>query len=549
LKRNIKSYANIYKPAWMHPSMASEQRPTRLKRHLNLADLLFIGIAGSIGGAIFYGAQKVAANAGPAGILAYTLAPILYIFVALTYLDITMDFPEAGGPSRFAIYSHGQATSLINGMADLIWYLFIPPLESYVFVALVIHEFFPQVLNPATGNLTLIGGIIALIIILLMVPLNYYGIEVFTASSRVMGSIKYALYAIMAITFIIVALKFNPYALKNLSHYGGFMPYGITGLFAAMPIAMFSFGGARTIPDFAEEVKRRRSLIWGLILTVIGQAVIYITFAAIFVLSTDWRALSLPEGDWGALLNIARNPYYMLASAYHLPIMYALPMIYLTVALFMVGFVYMGAGTRVMLAVARSRLISQKMGEIHPRYYIPYWALIAFGLIGAAISFLFAPIPGLYALVSYTTVAGYIGFATNPIAMMVLKLQGASKFNVPGGWVVSIIAFATSSLIVFWSGWPAVPYSVLLISVATLIFALLYRVREGWLEATWYMGLIGFLTLMTYIGSDGALSIIPYTWATVITVAVSLGVFYPLGIKLGLRQRNFEVHIKDLGGV
>ncbi|KUO91013.1 MAG: hypothetical protein AT713_00510 [Caldivirga sp. JCHS_4] len=107
--------------------MASEQRPTRLKRHLSLADLLFIGIAGSIGGAIFYGAQKVAANAGPAGILAYTLAPILYIFVALTYLDIAMDFPEAGGPSRFAIYSHGQATSLINGMADLIWYLFIPP--------------------------------------------------------------------------------------------------------------------------------------------------------------------------------------------------------------------------------------------------------------------------------------------------------------------------------------------------------------------------------------------------------------------------------------
>jgi hypothetical protein len=59
---------------------------------------------------------------------------------------------------------------------------------------------------------------------------------------------------------------------------------------------------------------------------------------------------------------------------------------------------------------------------------------------------------------------------------------------------VSIIAFATSSLIVLWSGWPAAPYSVLLISVAALIFALLYRVREGWLEATWYMGLIGFLT-------------------------------------------------------
>ncbi|MFP3303029.1 MAG: hypothetical protein RXO25_04255 [Caldivirga sp.] len=56
-----------------------------------------------------------------------------------------------------------------------------------MFVALVIHEFFPQVLNPATGNLTLIGGIITLIIILLMVPLNYYGIEVFTAFKQGYG--------------------------------------------------------------------------------------------------------------------------------------------------------------------------------------------------------------------------------------------------------------------------------------------------------------------------------------------------------------------------
>lgn len=541
---------NFYKSNAITLSMSgNSQKPVRLRKHLTLVDLLFIGIAGSIGGAIFYGAQKVAANAGPAGILAYTLAPILYIFVALTYLDIAMDFPEAGGPSRFAIYSHGQATSLINGMADLIWYLFIPPLESYVFVALVIHEFFPQVLNPATGNLTLIGGIIALIIILLMVPLNYYGIEVFTASSRVAGSIKYVLYALMAVIFAMVTLKYNPYALRNFTQYGGFMPYGVTGLFAAMPIAMFSFGGSRTIPDFAEEIKNKRNLIYGLIFTVIGEAAIYITFSVLFILSTDWKALGLPEGDWASLLNIARNPYYVLASAYHLPIMYALPMIYLTVALFMVGFVYMGAGTRVMLAVARSKFVSQRMGEIHPKYSVPYWALIVFGLVGALISFLFAPVPGLYAIVSYTTVAGYIGFATNPIAMMVLRLQGASKYQVPAGWFVSMVAFAVSSLIVFWSGWPAVPYSVALITAATLIFGLLYRVKEGWLEATWYIGFIAFLTLMTYIGSDGALNLIPYTWATVITVVVALAVFYPLGIKLGLRQRNFEVHIKDLGGV
>ncbi|ABW01758.1 amino acid permease-associated region [Caldivirga maquilingensis IC-167] len=520
-----------------------------LRKHLTLGDLLIIGVAGSIGGAVFYGAQKAAAEAGPAGILAYALAPVLYFFIALTYIDLAMDYPEAGGPSRFAIYSHGQATNIINSVADLIWYLFIPPLEAYVFVALVVSEFYPGVINPATGNLTLIGGLIALALIMIMVPLNYYGIEVFTVSNKVVGSMKFALYAIMAIVFALTALKFNPYVLKNLTNYGGFMPYGVTGLFAAMPIAMFSFGGARTIPDFAEEIKGKRSIVPGLILTVVGQGVIYVTFAALFVLSVDWGVFHIRPGDWSSFLNISRNPYYYLAAAYKLPYMYILPMLYLILALFMVGYVYMGAGTRVMLAMARSKYVAGKIGEIHPRYAIPYWALIIFGLIGAAISFLFAPVPGLYGIVSDTTAAGYIGFAVNPIAMMVLRKQGASKYQVPAGWFVSATAFAISSLIVFWNGWPAVPYAVLLMTVVAVILAIIYRVKEGWLEATWYIGWIAFETLMAYIGSDGALNIIPFTWATAITAIISLAVFYPLGIILGLRQRNFEVHIKDLGGV
>ncbi len=525
--------------------MSANSNPGKLRKNLGLTQFLLIGIAGSIGGAIFYGAQKAVGSAGPAGILAYALAPVLYLFVALTYIDISQDFPEAGGPSRFSIYSHGQATNLINAMADLIWYLFIPPLEAYVFVGLVVHYFFPQVLQP-NGNLTLAGGIVAVALILLFVPLNYYGIEVFAKVNRVFGWLKFALYAVIAVTFIGIALTFNPYSIQNFTAFGGFLPYGATGLFAAMPIAMFSFGGSRTIPDFAEEAKDKSVLIKGLLLTVLGEAVIYVTFAVIFTLATDWRAMGITAGNWAALLNIAENPYYILAKAYGIPEMSYLVLIYLIVALIMVGYVYMGAGSRVMLAMARSRFVSRKMGEIHPKYAIPYWALVVFGLVGAAISFLFAPVPGLYALVNDTTVAGYIGFATNPVTMMVLKIQGASKYNVPGGRAIAVVAFAVSSLIVFWSGWPAVPYSALLIAAASLIFGLLYRTKEGLLESIWYIGWIAFLTLMTYLGSDGGLNVIPYLWATLITVVVSLAVFYPLGIALGLRERNFEVHTMEV---
>jgi amino acid transporter len=126
--------------------------------------------------------------------------------------------------------------------------------------------------------------------------------------NRVFGWLKFALYAVIAVTFIGIALTFNPYSIQNFTAFGGFLPYGATGLFAAMPIAMFSFGGARMIPDFAEEAKDKSVLIKGLLLTVLGEAVIYVTFAVIFTLATDWRAMGITAGNWAALLNIAENP-------------------------------------------------------------------------------------------------------------------------------------------------------------------------------------------------------------------------------------------------
>jgi len=518
----------------------------QLRRGIGKLSLIPLGIGGSIAGAIIYGAQKAVATAGPAGLLAYAIAPFLYMTIALTYIDIAMDFPEAGGPSRFAIYSHGQATNLINSMSDLIWYLFIPPLEVYVFIGLVVHYFMPSVLT-ASGNLSLLGGVMAVAVILLFVPINYFGIRAFTGIGDAVGWLKVALYVLMALFFIWVGLSKNPDSVKNFSSYGGFMPYGVAGLFGAMPIVMFSFGGARWVADFAEELKEKRYILYGILITVIGEAVIYLTFTLAFILNVNWSALGIAAGDWTGLLSLLQLPYYAMASSYHVPLMAYLILIYLTLAPIMVGFVYMGGGARVMLSMGRSGYLNKEVKDIHPKYGVPYWSIILFGLIGAVVSFLFAPVPGLYALINDTVSAGFIGFLANPVAMMVLRKQGMSKYQVPGGWFVSLVAFGISSLIVFWSGWPAVPYSVLLIAVASAIFGIMYRIREGWREGLWYVGLIAFLTFMTYVGSDGALRVIPYMWATAITAAVSVAVFYPLGLVSGLKERSYKAHLGESG--
>ncbi|MDT7902009.1 MAG: hypothetical protein RRE78_09000 [Acidianus sp.] len=54
--------------------------------------------------------------------------------------------------------------------------------------------------------------------------------------------------------------------------------------------------------------------------------------------------------------------------------------------------------------------------------------------------------------------------------------------------------------------------------------------KEDFVESLWYIGDIVFLTIMTYIGSDGAPNLINFYEASAIVSVVSL-IFYFLGVQ------------------
>jgi malate/lactate dehydrogenase len=69
--------------------------------------------------------------------------------------------------------------------------------------------------------------------------------------------------------------------------------------------------------------------------------------------------------------------------------------------------------------------------------------------MGSLVAFLAAPIPSIYGSIEDATVAGYIGFATNPVAIMVPKFQKTGKYRIPRGSVIAPIAYPVASLMVF----------------------------------------------------------------------------------------------------
>src|SRR5918994_586385 len=68
-----------------------------LVRTLGLADVVMIGIAGMIGGAIFVLVGPAIGLAGSAVIIAFIINGIITLFTAMAYAELGSAMPEAGG--------------------------------------------------------------------------------------------------------------------------------------------------------------------------------------------------------------------------------------------------------------------------------------------------------------------------------------------------------------------------------------------------------------------------------------------------------------------
>ncbi len=496
-----------------------------LRKELSLLNLVIIGIAGAVGTGILFSSAAMASLAGPAMVLAWLLGGIFYLFIGLTYVQLALNYPEAGGPSRYALYSHGRVTNMLNAFSDLIWYLFIPPIEALAVVEAINFFSSPHgiVLINSSGYPTNLGALLGVLIMLLFIPFNYYSVKFFGASTTVFGIAKLILYLAVALGFLI--FLFNSI---NFVKYGGFAPFGFAGIFSAIPLAMFAFGGIRVIPDYAEETKDHKVLGKAIVYTVLGQTLIYILFAIAFIGSLNWTGLGIKPGEWADIQNVPGNPFIDIAGASNLYSLLILTSIIGIVGPFVVGYIYQGAGMRVLFAMARSRYVTDKMKELN-KYSVPLWALIVFSVVGAIVAYISAPLPTIYGLISDAVVAGYIGFSVNPVAMHSLISRGKIKPVIPLYQVISFLAFIFAGLIVFWSGWPSVPYAVLLLTIVSIIFSIIYKVKEDFINSLWYIGYIGFLTLLTYIGSVGALSLLNFYYASLVCV-IGSALFYGWGV-------------------
>lgn len=157
--------------------------------------------------------------------------------------------------------------------------------------------------------LTAAGYGVAVVLMLIAVIINYFGVRKMANTNTGIGFWKLA---IPILTFIVlVAVAFHP---GNLTAFGGFVPYGLKGILSAVSTAgvIFSFLGFRQAIELAGESQNpKRNIPIATIGSVIIGVILYLLLQLALLgavspsaLAQGWSKLTYP-GHFGPFAGLA----------------------------------------------------------------------------------------------------------------------------------------------------------------------------------------------------------------------------------------------------
>ena len=327
----------------------------KLKRVLKPIHLWAIAVGLVISGE-YFGWNYGWGVSGTIGFLIATLiVTVMYITFIFSYTELTTAIPHAGGAFAYAYRAMGPFGGLIAGYATLIDFLFATPaiaaaLGSYL------HFLYPAI--PVIPS--------ALFFNLVFVLINISGVKESAAFS--------VFITILAVGELLLFMGIIGPHFKVSNYLSHPMPFGWSGVFAALPFAVWFYLAIEGVAMVAEEVKEpKKNIPKGYIS---GLATLIFLALGVMILTggiTDWRIFS-------------HNMDYPLPEAIAIALGKAngLTKIFASIGLFGLIASFHGtilASSRQVFAMARSGYLPRFLSGVNHWFKTPHWAIIAAGLV------------------------------------------------------------------------------------------------------------------------------------------------------------------------
>ena len=357
----------------------------RLVRTLGLVDVVMIGIAGMIGGAIFVLVGPAIGLAGSAVIIAFIINATITLFTAMGYAELGSALPEAGGGYMWVREGLPRPNAFISGW--MAWFAHIVAGSLY---AVGYGSFQVSLLQMVglIGDEPLFGFIpldklIAVLSIALFIYINVRGASETGKVGIIVTVIQ--LGTILTLVFFgILSMHSNPNWYSGIVD--NYAPLGIAGIVAAMGLTFIAFEGYEIIVQTGEEVKNPkknipRAIFISLTLVVVLYCLVaFVSIGAFAPFATTgepaWRYIG-SQGDLGI----------MKAAETFLPFG---PLIILSGGI-VSSLAALNATTysssRVAFAMGRYYNLPHQLSQIHPKFKTPFIATITSGVIMAVMAY------------------------------------------------------------------------------------------------------------------------------------------------------------------
>lgn len=396
-----------------------------VSRTVGLADLLLLSVGGMIGSAVFYFPAFTGLWVGPASVLAWFLAGIGMLSVALCYTELSTAFPEQGGPAIFPAETFGHRPfvrrffAYLEGVCYCLGWVFGVAVSAW-FVA----TYAGRIPLLTVGGQTLP---LALVAIVVSFAVTVVGINVTTRANLVLTAF------ILAVLVVFIAMGLGNAEPGNLTP---FFTGDALSFLEAVGVALTGYGAWTVIPSAAEEVKNPaktlpRAIIGSLLLvTVLYTAVVFVFQAGVVPGAFERGARIM----YAPLSVVAERTGSLLLAHYALPIA-------ALVAIFTTMLVGMTSAARVLLAMGRRSILPEIFATTHSRTGTPWVSLLTIAVASCVLVLL----RNLYGQVVLAALIGtVIPYAINILAFVGLRYYRPDvtpTFRAPGGYVLPVIAF------------------------------------------------------------------------------------------------------------
>ena len=302
-------------------------------------------------------------GAGPGISLSFLLTALACSFAALCYAELASMIPIAGSAYTYAYATLGELVAWIIG-----WDLILEYAVSNMAVAVGFSGYLNDVLDNLFGwhlpaklaGPPIAGGVLtgawfnlsALIILLILTYILVIGVRESARTNNVMVVIKIAAILI----FVIGAAR-----AVNTANWHPFLPNGFPGVLTGAAIVFFTYIGFDSVSTAAEECRNpQRDLPFGIIMTLVVCALLYISVALVLTGIAPWRTLTGDAPVADALKHLGYNGVRQWVS------------IGAIVGMISSLLVFQYGQARIWFAMSRDGLLPKAFSKVHPKYKTPH---------------------------------------------------------------------------------------------------------------------------------------------------------------------------------